>query len=273
MPFKSILSVVELDHPDDDLSRVIDLGAETNAHLSVLVIGLAAPPPIMEYATLADEREEDTARLNHRVEEITATVSRAGISFDVNRAYVDMTWVHSVVGRHARYADLTVICGSLMEEGQLGEATLKGALFESARPVLIVPKGAVGTLRPKVILLAWDSSLEAARVAYEAIELMAAAESVHVTLIDPDTSSEANGPEPGADVAAWLTRHGIKVTVDQLPSGGRATAEVLRHHAMDVAADLLVMGGYSHSRVREHIFGGVTSAMIEEATIPLFMAH
>jgi nucleotide-binding universal stress UspA family protein len=271
MPFKSILSVVELDHTDDDLSRAIDLSAKANAHLSVLVIGPAAPPPIMEYGALAEEREEDTARLDHRVEEITATVSKAGISFDVNRAYVDMTWAHDVVGRHARYADLTVICGSLMEEGQLREAILKGALFESARPVLIVPKGAVGTLRPKVILLAWESSLEVARVAHEAIELMAAAESVHVTLVDPDTSSD--GPEPGADVAAWLTRHGIKVTVDQLPSGGRATAEVLRHHAMDVAADMLVMGAYSHSRVRERIFGGVTRAMIEEGTIPLFMAH
>jgi nucleotide-binding universal stress UspA family protein len=34
-----------------------------------------------------------------------------------------------------------------------------------------------------------------------------------------------------------------------------------------------VMGAFHHSRWREFILGGVTLTMLEEATIPLFMAH
>lgn len=92
-------------------------------------------------------------------------------------------------------------------------------------------------------------------------------------LVDPLEGDEDQGAEPGADAAAYLARHGIKVTVDRLPSQGRTVASVLRRHATDTAADLLVMGAYGHSRLRERIFGGVTSAMIEEPTLPVLMAR
>lgn len=56
--------------------------------------------------------------------------------------------------------------------------------------------------------------------------------------------------------------------VDRLPSAGMAIADVLRRHA----ADIVVMGAYGHSRMREEIFGGVTRAMTEKITLPLFVA-
>lgn len=278
MPFKTVLSVVGLDHPSDDFIKAINLCAGIDAHLSLLVMGLAAPPPIMEYAATASdpwmkERRDDSARLDRRVEEIVAAVSKAAISFEIDHAYVDLTWVHDVIGSHARLADLTVVGGNLLGDGVLGEATLKGALFESACPVLVVPKGLAATLRPKSIVLGWDSHLHAARAAHEAIELMVTAERVHVTLVDPDANSGVDGLEPGTAVAAWLARHGINVSVDRLPSGGRTIAEALWHHAADVAADLLVVGAYSRSPLRERVFGGVTKALIDQDTVPLLMAH
>lgn len=121
-------------------------------------------------------------------------------------------------------------------------------------------------------MLAWDSRLEAAKAAREAIDMMKHAE-VHVTLVDPQASSARSGEEPGADVAAYLARHGIAVTVDRLASGSRPVDEVLNQHALDVSADLVVMGGYSHSRLRERIFGGVTKAMLGESRVPVLMIH
>ena len=102
---------------------------------------------------------------------------------------------------------------------------------------------------------------------------MVSAEEVHVTLVDPDTSSIVSGPEPGADIAAYLAHHGVKTTVDRLPSGGKAIADVLKQHAIDVSADLIVMGGYGHSRMRERIFGGVTRSMLDEPRLPVLMAR
>lgn len=46
MAFKTILTVTGADHGDGDLKVAAGLCAEIEAHLSVLVIALAAPPPI-----------------------------------------------------------------------------------------------------------------------------------------------------------------------------------------------------------------------------------
>ena len=103
--------------------------------------------------------------------------------------------------------------------------------------------------------------------------MLTKAKFVHVTLVDPDTNSAMNGPEPGADVGAYLARHGVKVIVDRLPSGGDPIATVLNQHAVDVSADLVVMGGYGHSRLRERVFGGVTKSMIDAPKFPILMAR
>jgi nucleotide-binding universal stress UspA family protein len=50
-------------------------------------------------------------------------------------------------------------------------------------------------------------------------------------------------------------------------------SDVLMRHAMDTEADLIVMGAYGHSRFREAILGGATRNMLENAKIPVFLAH
>ena len=75
------------------------------------------------------------------------------------------------------------------------------------------------------------------------------------------------------DPAQGLARHGVKVSVDRLPSSGQFVATVLKQHATDMDADLIVMGGYGHSRLRERIFGGVTRSMLDEPVLPMLMAR
>jgi nucleotide-binding universal stress UspA family protein len=50
-------------------------------------------------------------------------------------------------------------------------------------------------------------------------------------------------------------------------------SDVLARHARDMNADLLVMGAYGHSRFREAILGGATRNMLEQAEVPVFLAH
>ena len=212
-------------------------------------------------------------RLKLRVEQVEALVAKADLSADVDSEYTEIAWADETIGQRARYADLTILGPELLDDGALKLRAVNGGLFESGRPLLVVPSGSKPTLKPKVVLLAWDSRIEAARAAREAIDLMSAADSVHVTLIDPQATHTGNGPEPGADIAAYLARHGCKVTVDRLPSSGYTVAEALRQHAVDISADLVVMGAYGHSRLRERIFGGVTKSMIDEAALPILMAR
>ncbi len=48
---------------------------------------------------------------------------------------------------------------------------------------------------------------------------------------------------------------------------------MLKRHLRDRDADLLVMGAYGHSRFREAILGGATRDMLEEAEVPVLLAH
>jgi nucleotide-binding universal stress UspA family protein len=275
MYFKCLLSVVSVEQSDDDLKVAITLCSQFNAQLSVMVIAVAPSQPIDDGNAdiWLKERHEDLEILNKRVDEVNAIMKTAEISATVIDEYPESARISRVIGKRARYTDIMIIGPDLLGNKTLKTKTIVGGLFESGRPVLIVPRGSTATLWPKCVLLAWDSGVECTRAAREALDIMASAEKVHVTMIDPDTNLAASGPEPGADIAAYLARHGIKVTVDRLPSGGNSVADVLKQHATDISADLIIMGGYGHSRMRERIFGGVTKSMIDEPGLPILMAH
>lgn len=278
MAIKTVLSIIGADQSDSDVKTAVALCETAEAHLTLLVVALAAPPPIGDYAVYVsdpwyEEREKDVAKLKKRTEAVKETVAGSGISAEVNSAYVEMAYLNNAVGERAIYADLTLLGSELLTNKYMQEAVLDGALFHSKTPALLLPKGALPSLKPKRVLVAWDSSVEASRALSESLGILQSAEEIHVTMIDPDASESGSGAEPGADIAAYLARHGLKVIVDRLPGSGRTVADALNQHAVDMAADLIVMGAYGHSRLRERVFGGVTKSMLEAPTLPLFMAR
>jgi len=279
MAFKTILTVAGPEAAwQGDLKLAAELCEQAEAHLSVLVLALAAPPPIGEYAAVVSdswlrERQTDQKHLDARREEISAFVAASPVSGDVVSGYPEIAWADEMIGRRARYADLTLAGPGLLSTDTLREKVIEGALFWSAKPLLLVPEGARPTLNPKRVLVAWDTRIEATRAVREALELLAAADEVCLALVDPIEGERFHGDEPGADVATFLARHGVKVTVDRLPSENHSVADVLRRHAVDTDAEMLVMGAYGHSRLRQRIFGGVTRSMLENPPIPVFLAR
>ena len=253
--------------------------AKNNAHLSVLVISFASPPPIGDYAsTISDawleERQADIQQLEKRTAKITTLLSEAGISANISSEYAEFVWAAGEIGRHARYTDLIFIGPEVLKSEELKSKVLEGALFESGRPILIAPfrNDTDAKLRGMCFwrgIRAWNLPARPGRrwICSSKLRTFTSHWSI------PDTSTTMNGPEPGADVGAYLAHHGVKVIVDRLPSGGNPVAEVLNQHAVDIAADLIVMGGYGHSRLRERVFGGVTKSMIDAPKFPILMAR
>jgi len=177
---------------------------------------------------------------------------------------------------HARYADLTVV-GQHDPEASSGVAPPpdlpENVALGTGRAVVVVPfVGAPASFGRKV-LLCWNASREAARAAADAMPLLKAAEAVTVLLVDPKTSGAGHGGEPGADVATWLGRHGVAVTVQRDAAADADAAEVILSRAMDHGCDLIVMGIYGHSRLRELVLGGVSRTMLASMTVPILMAH
>lgn len=278
MPFKTILTVTTPSQGDDDLKVAISVCENIGAHLSALVLQIAAPPPVGQYGAMVSdawvqERQEDMQRLAARSQAVTARLAAGSVSSDVSAEYVEGAWTDDVVGRRGRYADLTVVGPNVLQTHTLKAKVLEGAIFSSGKPVLLLPQGARASLKPKRILIGWDARVEASRAVREALEMLIGADEVHLVLVDPTEGENGHGAEPGADLATYLARHGVKVRVERLPSEGHSVVEVLRRCARDLDADMLVMGAYGHSRLRQLIFGGVTKSILEEPPLAVFLAR
>lgn len=278
MTFKTLLTVTGPNQGEGDLKLAAGLCEQIGAHLSVLVLELAAPPSGSAHLGVVspawfEERQVEVNRLKKRISTVGAFLSHSEVSADLSDDYPDTAWADEVIGRRARYADLTVLGPDLLTSPTLRDKVIQGALFSSGKPILLVPEGVRPTLKPKRILVAWDARLESARAVRESLDMLKGADDVRLVMVDPIEDEFHHGAEPGADAATYLARHGVKVTVERLPSADHSVADVLRQHAGDVAAELIIMGAYGHSRLRERIFGGVTKSMLEGQSLPVLMAR
>lgn len=175
---------------------------------------------------------------------------------------------------HARYADLAVISAPRGSETPLAcEKALQAALFDSGRPVLVLPPDGVDGPIGRRVLLAWDAGREAARSSAAALPFLTGAGLVRIAVANTYFGAMRHGDEPGADAARWLAAHDVGVEVTSVATRSTSVGEALLNEAASFGADLIVMGGYGHSRLMEAVFGGVTGHMLAESEIPLFLAH
>jgi len=175
---------------------------------------------------------------------------------------------------NSRYADLLVVGQADPDDPAGGRDDLPEAMvFATGRPVLVVPQiGALSSVG-KTVMLCWNASRESARAAADALPFLLAADKVIVLVVDPEVSADGHGQEPGADVALWLARHGVKVTVQRDVAADARIGEVILSRAADFGADLIVMGVYGHSRLREMVLGGVSRTLLSSMTVPVLMSH
>ncbi len=172
------------------------------------------------------------------------------------------------IGSYARTFDLIAM-------GRPGRAPenprmppLESALFDSGRPVLIVPARVPQTIG-RNILVSWNCSTEQARTNAYAMPLLHRAEKVTVLTVE---EGSIPGP-PGEEAVLHLRRNGIKAEGLTVRAGTRSRGEVVLDYAAVLGCDLLVKSAYTQSRLRQMIFGGATRHILTSATLPVFMAH
>jgi nucleotide-binding universal stress UspA family protein len=172
------------------------------------------------------------------------------------------------IGSHGRNFDLVVLGRPGPDPENPRMSPLETALFESGRPVLVVPRAAPARLA-RNILVAWNRSTQQARTNAFAMPLLRLAEQVTVLMVE---GGAASGP-PGEEAARHLRRNGIKATALTVKPGTRTPGEIILEHAATLGCDLLIKSAYTQSRLRQMIFGGATRHILANATLPVFMAH
>jgi nucleotide-binding universal stress UspA family protein len=175
---------------------------------------------------------------------------------------------------NGRYADLLVVGQADPDDPAGARNDLPEAMaFATGRPILVVPQIGALSAVGKTVLLCWNASRESARAAADALPFLRAADRVIVLIVDPEISADGHGQEPGADVALWLARHGVTVTVQRDVASDAGIGEIILSRAADFGADLIVMGIYGHSRLREMVLGGVSRTLLSSMTVPVLMSH
>lgn len=217
------------------------------------------------------------------VEELRADADRALDLFEARVAHlgvnsVERRRVDDEVGMslclQARYADLVVISQRQASEPiHFAQPDFTPyVVLNCARPVLVLPAAGAGGEIGKRVTVGWNGSPQAVRAIASAIGMLRRAEQVKLVVLANDDASDVHGEQPGADMALYLARLGVKVEVNTRHAGQDDGAALLSF-AADQGSDLIVMGAFGHSRFREFVLGGVTRSALASSPLPLWMAH
>jgi len=216
------------------------------------------------------QREESEKAADVSLSRFEQIASRVGISFERHRFAESAADAARLFGRMARVFDLAVVSQATPENEGYGDLIVGSALFDSGRPVIVVPFIQRDAVKLTRIMVCWDASRTAARAVADAMPLLERADKVDVVSVSqrPETGKEIQG----LDIAEHLARHDTTVQVQRIVSDIDVSASILSY-AADSGADLLIMGAYGHSRLREFILGGVTRRILQSMTVPVLMSH
>ena len=173
------------------------------------------------------------------------------------------------VGSHGRAFDVTVVSRPDLETTGPLNRVIEAALFESGRPVLLTPPDAPKQIATN-IMIHWNGSTEQARVNAFAMPLLRLAK--RVTVLTVIGGQEVPGPSVD-QILRQLKYNDIVAEPVTVKLEGRSTGEAVLSAARARDCDLLIKGAFTRNRLRQMIFGGATSYIMEHADLPVLMAH
>jgi nucleotide-binding universal stress UspA family protein len=170
-----------------------------------------------------------------------------------------------VVASRGAAADFVVIGQSTRQQHYANWQAIHAALFETDRPVLVVPPKA-GDGFGRRVAVAWRDDTRTTRAVLTAMRCFSQVERVIVLAGHREGRPLPRMPE-------LLVEHSVAADLHVLSIGERVFGELMLERAHAYGADMLVMGAYVHDPVRRLMLGGVTKYMLAHADLPLLMRH
>jgi len=279
MSYKTILVHVDQSrHAAERMRIAAEIALSENAHLIGTAMtgisrfvfesgNLSVNDPVIAHR-LVYLRE----RANQALDQFDAIASKAGVQSYERRLLDDEAG--GGLSLQARYSDLVVLGQADLEDPSASALPdlPEYVMINGGRPVLIVPYAGNFRSVGQRVLVAWDAGLEAAHALTGALPLLKQSSTVEVVVFNAEKKPYVHGAQPGADIALYLARHGLKVDVLQ-ETTALDDGNALLSLAADRSSDLIVMGGYGHTRFREILLGGMTRTILESMTVPVLMMH
>jgi nucleotide-binding universal stress UspA family protein len=178
----------------------------------------------------------------------------------------------SILATLARRFDLSVFMQS-EPDGVDNNDMIETSLFQSGRPLIVVPHIQKDGLRLDHVVCCWDGSRAAARAINDGLPLLVKATTVDLLIVVNEKTNTAPNIIRGAEMAKHLARHDVKVQIETVPAADIDVTNAILSYVAHNSATLIVMGGYGHAKLREVVLGGVTRDMLKSMTVPVFMSH
>jgi nucleotide-binding universal stress UspA family protein len=253
--------------PDPALAYALALAAEHGARVTLLAYPIETAGALAwGAADLPLDGPEEDGRLQAAAQDAAA---RAGVALEIAPPRSFAYGIGETLADWARVRDLTVL-GAAGGPGIGRRFLWRAAVFDSGRPVLLVPEAAAPAA-PRRVLVAWDASRAAVRAANDALPLLAAAE---VTVISVTDDKAFRPGQSAVEMTRHLARHGIAANFREIRREGRPVSAAIGDALREQRADLLVMGAHAHSGLRELVLGSATGAAFAGAwPVPLLLSH
>lgn len=240
MTLTTLVTHVEPGKPaalDAALAMPFALAEAWSAHLSTLVF-------TTDTLTTADEARAAT--------HLREAAERGGVSCEVRSRSSFAHGFGEVLVDHLRTADLGIL-PLRGDEGMGPRMMLGAAIFDSGRPVLLVPQDGTPGAEFGRVLVAWDASAAAVRAIHGALPFIRrASETLVVTVTE---EKDLRPDQSGVELTRLLARHGARARFVAVPRDGGSVSEALGAAARGAEAELLVMGAQRHSPLHDMVFG------------------
>ncbi|WP_350333276.1 universal stress protein [Coralliovum pocilloporae] len=279
MAIKDILTLLDTRHIDSSvLDLAVAIANRTSAHLTGYIP--VVEPTIHSIAEmqipddyLASVRRDVEARSKKAAAKFNERTDQEGIARETRLVPIQGGQAVENFTLHARLTDLVITRQDDPDNPEpLRSQLIEAAMFESSRPLLLAPYAGYTGPYFKKIVIGWDGGRAAARAVRAALPILSLAEDVRVIIINGATKNDPG--MPGADIATYLSRHDIHVSVQNIHADKHiSVADTMLNYVADNNMDTIVMGAYGHSRLRELILGGATRSILSATTVPVVMAH
>lgn len=172
-----------------------------------------------------------------------------------------------IIKRHGRLADLICVAKPDVDRN-LGANTLKAALFNTGRPVMMCPHAETppADLCDK-LAIAWNGSVEASRAVAMTMDIIERASEVSILT----SATDIHGAD-AQDLLDYLSERGIEARIERF-APNKKVGRMLLEISASIGADAMIMGAYGDSHERETIFGGNTQYVVDHSMMPVILVH
>jgi nucleotide-binding universal stress UspA family protein len=261
--------------PLEVMKTAFSLAARLDAQLSIAIGALQISVRTILSSTtveglISDENKRSADSAVASREQIVGLARNSGLIVHTEILKGDLGSISGRCANRARVHGL-IFAEAGIPGALLGGALIESLIFESGRPVIVVPNGFSSDISLEHVLVAWDGSAVAARALWDSLPLLRLATTIEIVTVTGE--KELNDVPAANALAGMLTFLGKKVSVTVLAYDGGTAASLIKQHAAKSGAGLVVQGAYGRSRWRELILGGVTREMLHDCTIPVLMSH